>query len=223
MKDRIDLIETITTPLTPTKSEETITEGIGPQKFYYLEGLFLEGEVENNNGRTYPMQEIKNAVNSLNERIQKTGPIPGELDHPEGMNINFDRLAVAILNIRLEGSNGYGKMRVVPGGLGKIVESAIEAGINVGVSSRGTGNVDDRFVVSDYEIATVDAVLNPSAPNAYPIASLSEKRDMFGRRGHEIFKLAECSEYDSVAGAYLGEELKKFIVDLGDNNRSWRN
>jgi len=218
MTNRSNLIETILPdfkPLKPIQESEVLIEGSEPQKFYYLDGLFLEGETQNQNGRVYPQQEIAQAVQKLNQKIKERGPIPGELDHPEGMNINFDRLAVAITEMRMEGSNGYGKMRVVPAGLGEIVEGAIKAGIQVGVSSRGTGNVDAQGRVSDFDIVTVDAVLNPSAPNAYPSASLAESIARY-QEGMEAMKLAEYARHDPRARAYLETSLQNLFVQMRD-------
>jgi hypothetical protein len=154
-------------------------------------------------------------VDKLNQTIAKRGPIPGELDHPDGMNINFDRLAVAITGMRMEGNNGIGKMRVVPAGLGLIIEGAIKSGIQVGVSSRGTGNVDSSGRVSDFDIVTVDAVLNPSAPNAYPTASLAESLSRY-QAGTESMKLSEYAKYDPRAKAHLEKQMETLFVQLRD-------
>jgi len=218
MESRVDLIEVILPtkkPLVALQETETLVEGTSPQKFFYLEGLFLEGGIPNQNGRIYPREEISNAVNKLNTKIQEHGPIAGELDHPEGMNLNFDRLAVAIVNMKMNGDNGVGKMRVVPEGLGKIVEGAIKAGIQVGVSSRGTGNVDSNGNVSDFDIVTIDAVLNPSAPNAYPSASLAESIAKY-ESGVETMKLVDYAKYDPRAQIYLEKELENLFVAMRD-------
>jgi hypothetical protein len=219
MNNRVDLIEVILPnqkPLMAIQESESLIEGADPQKFYYLDGLFLEGEVPNQNGRQYPRSEIASAVDKLNLKIQEHGPIPGELDHPEGMNLNFDRLAVAITNMRMDGNNGVGRMRVVPEGLGKIVEGAIQAGIRVGVSSRGTGNVDSQGNVSDFDIVTIDAVLNPSAPNAYPNASLAESIAQY-ENGIETLKLVEYAKYDKRAQKHLEKELNNLFVAMRDD------
>ena len=218
MSNRTDLIETIIParkPLIAESKSEVLVEGEAPRKFYYLDGLFLEGEVQNQNGRVYPASVIAGAVERLNAKIQERGPVPGELDHPEGMNINFDRLAVGILSMRVEGNNGYGRMRVMPEGLGKIVEGAIQIGIQVGVSSRGTGNVDGQGRVSDFDIVTVDAVLNPSAPNAYPTASLAESLARH-EAGVEAMTLAEYAKYDPRAQHHLERSLRDLFVAMRD-------
>lgn len=218
MAQRVDLIEVILPtqkPLLAKQVSESLIEGAEPQRFYYLDGLFLEGETQNQNGRVYPRNEIASAVDKLNQKIADRGPIPGELDHPEGMNINFDRLAVAITEMRMEGNNGLGRMRVVPEGLGKIVEGAIKAGIQVGVSSRGTGNVDAQGRVSDFDIVTIDAVLNPSAPNAYPNASLAESLARY-QQGIEAMSLASYAKYDPRAQHYLEKALETLFINMRD-------
>jgi hypothetical protein len=179
-------------------------------KFFYLKGLFIEGDVKNHNGRIYPREEIARAVADLNERIKTRGPVAGELDHPEGININFDRVAVAITEMYLEGSNGFGTMRVVPAGLGLIIEGCIKAGINVGVSSRGSGRVETSGKVSDFEIITIDAVINPSAPNAYPKMSLGES--IYGSQyGKEIMEMSKYIHDSSAAQKHVINEFKKLF------------
>ena len=219
MSNRIDLTEIILPdrkPLRAIQESETLIEGAEPQKFYYLTGLFLEGEVKNQNGRVYPRDEISKAVGKINQEIEKRGPIPGELDHPAGMTLNFDRLAVAIVSMEMEGNNGIGKMRVVPEGLGKIVEGAIKAGIHVGVSSRGTGNVDAQGNVRDFDIVTVDAVLNPSAPNAFPAASLAESVMQY-QHAMEAMTLAEYAKYDPRAQHHLENTLRTLFTEMRDD------
>lgn len=132
-----------------------------------------------------------------------------------GMSLNFDRLAVAITEMRIDGSNGVGRMRVVPAGLGLIVEGAIKAGIQVGVSSRGTGDVDQHGVVSDFDIVTIDVVLNPSAPNAYPTASLAESVAKY-QGGIEAMTLANYVKYDPRAQVYLERKLETLFINLRD-------
>ncbi len=218
MNQRIDLIEVILPnkkPLLAEQHEEAIFEGAAPQKFYYLEGLMLEGEVQNQNGRIYPRDEIAAAVERMNEKIAERGPIPGELDHPDGMNINFDRLAVAITGMSMKGNDGHGRMRIVPEGFGKIIEGAIKAGIQVGVSSRGTGNVDEQGRVTDFDIVTIDAVLNPSAPNAYPAASLAESLSRYGDVV-ETMKLVEYAKHDPRAQSHLERVMKNLFVAMRD-------
>ena len=195
-----------------------LTESAGG--FVYLKGLFLEGEVQNHNGRRYPREEIANAVARMNQHIQEKGPIPGELDHPEGLNINYDRIRHLITHITVEGANGIGTMKVINAGLGLIVKGTVEAGMQVGVSSRGSGNVGGNGVVSEFDIVTIDIVANPSAPNALPRASLSEAL-MANPHGREALTLSQWAHNDPEAQKYLTREINKFLVDIRDRV-TWR-
>lgn len=189
-------------------------------KFVYLKGLFLEGEGKNHNGRVYPKSEIELAVNQLNKRISEKGPIPGELDHPEGLNINFDRISHVITEMDTDGTNGIGTMKVINAGMGLIVRGCVEAGMQIGVSSRGSGNIDHSGKVTDFDIVTIDIVANPSAPNAYPQASLAESLQM-NKHGSESMRLTEYFHEDKSAQKYLKKELIKFLNDVRDSY-TWR-
>lgn len=189
-------------------------------KFVYLKGLFLEGEGKNHNNRVYPRSEIETAVNQLNQRISEKGPIPGELDHPEGLNINFDRISHVITEMSLENNNGMGIMKVINAGMGLIVRGCVEAGMQVGVSSRGSGNIDHSGKVTDFDIVTIDIVANPSAPSAYPRASLAESLQD-NKHGIEAMKLTEWFHEDENAQKYLKKELIKFLNDVRDSY-TWR-
>jgi len=218
MTDKQYLAETILPEAKPLVAEAADAKDGG---FYYLKGLFLEGERQNHNGRVYPKDEIEKAVNQLNERIQTTGPIPGELDHPEGLNVNFDRISHLITGMEMNGANGMGEMKVVKAGLGLIVEGVIAAGMQVGVSSRGSGNIDSGGRVSDFDIVTVDIVANPSAPSAYPSASLAESLAKNGH-GREAMYLTEYVKQDPSAQKYFEQEITRFLTDVRDQYK-WRN
>ena len=194
-----------------------ITENRG--EFIMLRGLFLEGEIENQNGRVYPREEVEKAVFGLQERIKKN-PVAGELDHPEGLNINFDRVSHVITEINMDGNNGVGSMKVINAGMGLIVKGCIEAGMDPGVSSRGSGNIGPSGKVSDFDIVTIDMVINPSAPNAYPKASLSEALAN-NKNGREALSLVECVKYDNKAQQYLSNSIKDFLMDIRDEV-TWR-
>ena len=146
-------------------------------KHWYLDGIFMQGEIENLNGRVYPRSEIELAVNSLNERIsafkQGKGPaVLGELDHPDTLVVNLDKVSHTIDEIHMDGNDGAGRMKIlsaVP--CGKIVEGFLAEGIPLGVSTRGSGNVDEYTSrVSDFDIVTIDIVATPSAMDARPTA-----------------------------------------------------
>ena len=146
---------------------ETITTENGDKKLY-MEGIFIEGGVKNQNKRVYPVQEISRAVGSINEKLKSGYSVLGELDHPDDLQINLDRVCLQINEMKMQGNNGIGKLQVLPTPMGNIVKALLESGVKLGVSSRGSGNVAENGTVSEYEIITVDMVAQPSAPNAYP-------------------------------------------------------
>lgn len=219
MSEKKILIETILPERKPIKLYEEEGKDDG---FYYLKGLFIEGEVRNHNGRIYPRDEIARAVDSLNERIAKNGPIPGELDHPEGLNVNYERISHVITEMRMEGSNGVGIMRVNPEGPGKQVEGTIKIGMQPGVSSRGSGNIGPDGRVSDFDIVTVDIVANPSAPNAYPEISIGESREEFcDMKTGRCQTLSEWARRDEEAQKYFRKEINTFLAEVR-NQYTWR-
>ena len=145
---------------------ETIDEGNG--KSLYMKGIFIEGDVRNQNNRIYTKEEIHSAVKSINEKIKSGYSVLGEADHPDDLNINLDRVSHMITEMDTDGANGIGKLKLLPTPMGNICKTLIESGCHLGVSSRGSGNVNDSGIVKDFEIITVDIVANPSAPSAYP-------------------------------------------------------
>ena len=146
------------------------TENDKGGKDLFLKGICIQGGVRNANQRVYPVTEIGRAVETLNDQISGGYSVLGEVDHPEGLNINLDRVSHMITEMWMDGPNGYGKLKVLPTPMGNLVKTMLESGVKLGVSSRGSGNVteDGSGQVSDYEIITVDVVAQPSAPGAYP-------------------------------------------------------
>lgn len=183
--------------------------------FLYLKGLCLQGDIQNQNGRNYPRSEIERAVNEMNDRIKARGPIAGELDHPEGLNINFDRISHVITEMRMAGSDAHGTFRIINAGLGLIVKGCVEAGMQIGVSSRGSGNVDGSGRVSDFSIVTIDCVVNPSAPDAYPRPSLAESIGST-QAGREALRLAQYVRQDTSAQRHLTESIRSALTEIRD-------
>ena len=216
MTEKQILIETIL----PERKPLQVTESAVKDGFVYLRGLFLEGEMQNHNGRVYPLAEVKKAVDQLMEKIASKGPVPGELDHPEGLNINFPRISHLITEMSLEGSNGMGTMKIINAGMGLIVKGAVEAGMSCGVSSRGSGNITHEGTVEDFDIVTVDIVANPSAPNAYPKSSLAESL-LNNPHGQEAMSLTRYFHDDPSAQKYLQKEINRFLLDIRDTV-TWR-
>jgi len=182
-------------------------------KNLYLEGIFIQADLKNHNGRVYPLHEIRKAVNTLNEQISNNIPILGELDHPADLKINLDRVTHDIKKMWMDGTNGIGKLRILPTPMGDIAKAMIETGVNLGVSSRGSGNVDDYSGrVSDFEIITVDIVAQPSAPDARPAPLYESLLNM--KHGHKLIEMAQDAQSNVAFQKYVGEEVLRFIKDL---------
>ena len=203
--------------ISDTNAVEEVNEHGIKEKHWYLQGIFMQGEIENLNGRIYPRSEIEYAVNQLNEKIelfkQKKGPaLMGELDHPDKLTVNLDRVSHTIDEIHMEGDNGVGKMKIlskVP--CGKIVEGFLEEGIPLGVSTRGSGEVDDYTnMVSDFDIITIDIVATPSAMDARPTAIYEQLSK--NSRGQKLLNNAQD---------YIVTNNPRFKNSLNEDIVSW--
>lgn len=189
-----------------------VLERANDGKDLLMKGIFIQGDVKNQNQRIYPLHEINKAVTQITERLKKGETVLGELDHPEELSINLDRVSHLITDMWMEGTDGHGKLKIIPTPTGNIVKTLLEAGAKLGVSSRGSGNVGNDGRVSDFEIVTVDIVAQPSAPNAYP-KTIYES--LFNMRGGQImYNLAADATHDEVAQRYLAKDIVKLIKDL---------
>ena len=185
----------------------------GSGKTLYMKGICIEGGVKNANERVYPVQEIARAVDTINEQIRTGHSVLGEVDHPDDLKINLDRVSHMIENMWMDGPRGYGKLKILPTPMGQLVKTMLDSGVKLGVSSRGSGNVDDRTGhVSDFEIVTVDVVAQPSAPNAYPTAIYEGLMNM--KYGHRLLEIAKEAGADNKVQRYLKSEVVKLIKDL---------
>jgi hypothetical protein len=185
-------------------------------KSLYMKGIFIQGGVKNANERVYPVSEIENAVNTLNEQIQTGYSVLGEVDHPDDLKINLDRVSHMITQMWMDGANGFGKLKILPTPMGELVKTMLTSGVKLGVSSRGSGNVNDMDGrVSDFEIITVDIVAQPSAPNAYPKAIYEGMMNM--RHGHKLLDIAKDAKGDKKVEKFLKEEVMRLIKDLKIN------
>ena len=189
-----------------------IVEGEEGNKSMFMEGIFVQGNVKNANQRVYPVKEIAKAVENVQGRIKDGFPVLGECDHPPELTVNVDRVSHIIENMWMDGPNGFGKLKIVPTPMGNIIRTLIESGATLGVSSRGSGEVDNDGKVSNYEIITVDIVAQPSAPEAYPKAIYEGLMNMNG--GYDTWKLAQNVQNDKSAQKYLSKEIVKFIREL---------
>lgn len=192
---------------------ESVSEQGSDLKTLYMKGIFIQGGVKNANERVYPVSEIENAVDTLNKQIQEGYSVLGEVDHPDDLKINLDRVSHMITSMWMDGANGFGKLKILPTPMGQLVRTMLESGVKLGVSSRGSGNVNDMDgKVSDFEIITVDIVAQPSAPNAYPKAIYESLMNM--KHGHKVMDIAREARGNKKVQSYLGEEVKRLIKEL---------
>lgn len=189
-----------------------VVEGV-EGKDLFMKGICIQGGVKNANERVYPIDEIESAVKQLNEQIHTGHSVLGEVDHPDDLKINLDRVSHMITEMWMDGPNGFGKLKILPTPMGNLVRTMLESGVKLGVSSRGSGNVNEaNGHVSDFEIVTVDVVAQPSAPNAYPKAIYESLMNM--RYGHKVIELARETGTDNKVQRYLKDEVKRLIKDL---------
>jgi len=193
---------------------QMVVENANEGKDLFMKGICIQGGVRNANQRVYPVNEIGRAVKTLNDQVSGGYSVLGEVDHPEGLNINLDRVSHMITEMWMDGPNGYGKMKILPTPMGQLVKTMLESGVKLGVSSRGSGNVkeDGSGEVSDFEIITVDVVAQPSAPGAYPTPIYEHL--MNTRGGYKAYELAQATKDDKKAQKYLKESLINLITRL---------
>jgi hypothetical protein len=181
-------------------------------KSLYLNGICIQGDIRNANQRVYSSREIDRAVKTLNEQISGGYSVLGEVDHPQDLKINLDRVSHMITKMWMDGPNGYGKLKIIPTPMGQLVQTMLESGCKLGVSSRGSGEVDGSGNVQGFEIITVDIVAQPSAPGAYPTPVYEHLMNNTG--GYKAYQIAQEIKGDPQAQRYLAESLKKIISSL---------
>lgn len=154
-------------------SVEVITEAKEDgKKNYFIEGIFMQGDIKNRNGRIYPSATLESEMNRYQKDFIDTKRALGELGHPDGPQINGDRVSHLITDMRREGNDFYGKAKILSTPMGEIVKSLLDEGVKIGVSTRGLGSVKAgkngvMEVQKDFHLSTVDIVTDPSAPNAF--------------------------------------------------------
>ena len=178
------------------ESVEVIVESRNGQKQLYIEGIFLQGDIKNRNGRMYPCDTLAKEVGRYNEQFVQKGRALGELGHPDGPSINLDRVSLKITSLRQEGSNFIGRAQILSTPMGNIAKSLLDEGVKLGVSSRGMGSLrEDRngikVVGEDFMLATAaDIVADPSAPDAF-VNGIMEGKEWVWDGGILREKLAE--------------------------------
>ena len=190
---------------------QVITEGTGADKKLYIEGVFLQSELKNRNGRVYPFQVLEREVNRYNEEYVKTKRALGELGHPDGPTVNLDRVSHRITELRAEGNNFMGKAQVLDTPMGKIAKSLLGEGVQLGVSSRGMGSIDRRedtaYVMDDFMLATAaDIVADPSAPDAF-VNGIMEGKEWVWDNG--ILKQSKVAKFQR----YMSESTRQNLEE----------
>ena len=176
-----------------------ITEGKGSNKKLYIEGVFLQGEIKNRNGRMYPIDTLRREVERYNESFVQKGRALGELGHPDGPTVNLDRVSHKITSLVQEGNNFKGKAQILNTPMGKIASSLLDEGVMLGVSSRGVGSLKmtsegHKVVGEDFMLATAaDIVADPSAPDAF-VSGIMEGKEWVWEGGILREQLAERTE-----------------------------
>ena len=189
---------------------ETAADDKG-NKSLYMQGRFIVGGVKNLNQRVYPVSEIKAAVDHINTLISNGESVLGECDHPQELTINLDRVSHVIEKMWMEGNVGMGRLKVIPTPKGEIIRTLVENNIKLGISSRGSGNVDYNGNVEGFEIITCDLVAKPSGQDCFPTPVFEH---FGGRRAAVIDDLASSVRYDPAAQKYLTREVMSFIENL---------
>jgi len=191
-------------------SVKFITEGKGAKRKMYIEGVFLQGDIKNRNGRMYPVNTLAKEVGRYNESFVKKGRALGELGHPEGPTVNLDRVSHRIVSLTQEGNNFKGKAQLLDTPMGKIAKSLIGEGVTLGVSSRGVGSLKEnsngcKVVGEDFMLATAaDIVADPSAPDAF-VSGIMEGKEWIWEGG--------------ILRESLASQTKKHINTLVDQKR----
>jgi hypothetical protein len=176
-----------------------IVEGKGSKKRMYIEGVFLQGDIKNRNGRMYPVGTLSKEVGRYNESFVQKGRALGELGHPDGPTVNLDRVSHKITSLRQEGNNFIGKAQLLETPMGKIAKSLIDEGVTLGVSSRGVGSLKEdrngcKIVGEDFQLATAaDIVADPSAPDAF-VNGIMEGKEWIWEGGILREQLAERTQ-----------------------------
>lgn len=183
----------------------------GGKKSYFIEGVFMQSETKNRNGRVYPKKTLSNEVARYSNEIVKTNRAMGELGHPEGPTVNLERVSHIIKDLRVEGNDVVGKAKILDTPYGKIVKNLIDEGVKIGVSSRGMGSlkiVDGiNEVQNDFMLSAVDIVADPSAPNAF-VEGIMEGKEWFWNNG--VLRPRDIDSYvEKIKNAKSGKELEE--------------
>lgn len=196
-----------------------LTEDSNGKTSHFIEGVFLQGEIKNRNGRMYPIDTLQREVDTYNESYVSKGRALGELGHPDGPQINLDRVSHKIVSLRQEGNNFIGKAKILETPMGKIAKNLLDEGVKLGVSSRGLGSIERRgdmnVVKDDFMLATAaDIVADPSAPDAF-VEGIMEGKDWIWNSGWEESHIAAVKkDIDNASVDQLTEKKLKAFENL---------
>jgi len=200
------------------ESVEFLVEQKNGKKSMYIEGVFLQGNIKNRNGRMYPMETLRREVARYSENHVVAGRALGELGHPDGPTVNLDRVSHKIVSLKESGSNFIGKAKILNTPMGKIASSLIEEGVKLGVSSRGIGSLKMtregiNVVGDDFMLATAaDIVADPSAPDAF-VEGIMEGKEWVWDGGILREKYAERT-YKQINTLVTQRQLDEKKLDL---------
>lgn len=181
------------------------------KKLLHIEGVFLQADLKNRNGRVYPFSVLEREVNRYNEQYVSAGRALGELGHPDGPTVNLDRVSHKITSLRAEGTNFIGKAQILDTPMGNIAKSLLGSGVKLGVSSRGMGSIEEKnganYVRDDFMLATAaDIVADPSAPDAF-VNGIMEGKEWVWENG--IIKEVNIAKYKR----YISESTRKNLEE----------
>ena len=209
-----------------TEDINLITEEVDGEKQYHIDGIFMQAEQKNRNGRVYPKKTLMNEVARYNKEYVMPSRAMGELGHPEGPQLNLERVSHLIKELRVDGNDVYGKAKILDTPYGKIVKDLIKEGVKIGVSSRGMGSLKQKNgineVQEDFSLAAVDIVADPSAPDAY-VQGIMEGKEWVWENGILTSRTIEShakhisraskTELEEAKLLVFADFLSKFIKD----------
>jgi len=205
--------------ITEMNEDIKITEELNEatsEKSYFIEGIFMQAEQKNRNGRVYPKKTLMDEVNRYNaEYVQKNRAL-GELNHPQGPTVNLDRVSHMIKELREQGNDVYGKAKIMDTPMGDIAKNLIKEGAKLGVSSRGMGSLKQNSngvneVQKDFMLAAVDIVADPSAPNAF-VNGIMEGAEWVW--DGDVLREKQISEYAKIIDKASTRELEEKCLSV---------
>ena len=188
--------------LSPAQAQ--LIESQDGSKNVFLAGRFLVSEEQNGNGRIYKRENIQSVIERTMKQISEGYSMCGELNHPPGLSVDLSNVSHMITELKMDGNYGIGKAKILNTPSGQIAKALLDGGVRLGVSSRGTGEVNEG-IVSNFDLVTIDIVANPSGPGCYP----DIVRESMGDR--KVMSLAEAVVHDEAAQKYFKKEMQNFL------------